>query len=145
MNIQFYSDHLPFCTGFPGGASGKGSICQCRKCKRCGFDPWVRKIPCSKKWQPTPVFSPGIILWAEKPGWLQSMGSQLDTTKHECPRTHTPLFILPVKNSVISLPLMVGEQLHFRSSEVDVLMFNIIWRQCVCNFSCGCWSVRVES
>ena len=24
--------------------------------KRCRFDPWVRKIPWSKKWQPTPVF-----------------------------------------------------------------------------------------
>jgi len=27
--------------------------------KRCGFDPWVGKIPCSRKWQPTPVFLPG--------------------------------------------------------------------------------------
>ena len=23
------------------------------------FDPWVRKIPLSRKWQPTPVFLPG--------------------------------------------------------------------------------------
>ena len=22
---------------------------------RCGFDPWVRKIPWRRKWQPTPV------------------------------------------------------------------------------------------
>ena len=29
------------------------------KCKRCGFDPWVRKIPWRRKWQPTPVFLPG--------------------------------------------------------------------------------------
>ena len=26
---------------------------------RCGFDPWVRKIPWRRKWQPTPVFLPG--------------------------------------------------------------------------------------
>ena len=32
---------------------------QCRRQRRHGFDPWVRKIPCRKKWQPTPVFSPG--------------------------------------------------------------------------------------
>jgi len=25
----------------------------------CEFDPWVRKIPWSRKWQPTPVFLPG--------------------------------------------------------------------------------------
>ena len=24
-----------------------------------GFDPWVRKIPWGRKWQPTPVFLPG--------------------------------------------------------------------------------------
>ena len=27
--------------------------------KRCGFDPWVSKIPWRRKWQPTPVFLPG--------------------------------------------------------------------------------------
>ena len=26
---------------------------------RCGIDPWVRKIPWRKVWQPTPVFLPG--------------------------------------------------------------------------------------
>ena len=32
---------------------------QCRRCKRLGFSPWVRKIPWRKAWQPTPVFLPG--------------------------------------------------------------------------------------
>ena len=32
-------------TGFPGGASGKEPTSQCRRHKRCGFDPWVRNIP----------------------------------------------------------------------------------------------------
>ena len=27
--------------------------------QRCGFDPWVRKIPCRREWLPTPVFLPG--------------------------------------------------------------------------------------
>ena len=31
--------------GFLGGASGKESVCQCRKHKRHGFDPWVGTIP----------------------------------------------------------------------------------------------------
>ena len=30
--------------------------------KRWGFDPWVRKIPWRKKWQPTPVFWSGKSL-----------------------------------------------------------------------------------
>ena len=34
-------------------------IClQYRRHTRCGFDPWVRKIPWRRKWQPTPIFLP---------------------------------------------------------------------------------------
>ena len=46
-------------TGFPGGASDKESTCQCRRRKRCGFDPCIPKIPCSRKWQPAPIFLSG--------------------------------------------------------------------------------------
>ena len=35
------------------------SPCQCRRSKRCRFDPWVGKIPWRRKWQTTPVFLPG--------------------------------------------------------------------------------------
>ena len=44
--------------GFPSGTSGKEPVCQCRRQKRCGFDPWVRKMPWRRAWQPTPVFWP---------------------------------------------------------------------------------------
>ena len=30
----------------------------CLPCRRCGFNPWVRKIPWRRKWQPTQVFLP---------------------------------------------------------------------------------------
>ena len=45
--------------GFPGGTSGKGPACWCRRHKRLGFNPWVGKISWRRKCQPTPVFSPG--------------------------------------------------------------------------------------
>ena len=41
-----------------GCASAKEPPCQCRRQKRCGFNPWVRKIPWRRTWQPTPVFLP---------------------------------------------------------------------------------------
>ena len=44
--------------GFPDGASGKESACQCRRQKRLTFDPWAGNIPWSRKWQPTPEFLP---------------------------------------------------------------------------------------
>ena len=39
----------------PRWLSGKESACQCRRCRRCGFDPWVGK---RRKRQPTPGFLP---------------------------------------------------------------------------------------
>jgi len=42
--------------GLPRWLSGKESTCQCR---RCEFNPWVRKIPWRRKWQLTPVCLPG--------------------------------------------------------------------------------------
>ena len=45
--------------GFPGDAYGKEPNCQCRRHKRHGFDPWVRKIPWRRAWKPTLVFLPG--------------------------------------------------------------------------------------
>ena len=49
---------LPISTpqGLPWCLSDKESSCQCR---RCGFDPWVRRIPWRRKWQHTSVFLPG--------------------------------------------------------------------------------------
>ena len=45
--------------GFSGGTSGKESACQCRRHKRCRFNPWVRKIPWRSAWQLTPAFLSG--------------------------------------------------------------------------------------
>ena len=54
--------------GFSGGASDEESTCQCRECKRHGFDSWVGKIPWRRKWQPTPVFLPGESHGQRSPG-----------------------------------------------------------------------------
>ena len=45
-------------TRLPRWLSGKESACQCRRCRRWGFDPWTGKIPWRRKWQPSPVFCP---------------------------------------------------------------------------------------
>ena len=47
--------HTNLC-GLPWWLSGEESVCQCR---RCGLNPWVRKIPWRRKWQPSSVFLPG--------------------------------------------------------------------------------------
>ena len=75
--------------GFPGGASGKEPVCQCRRRKRHRFDYWVGKIPWRRAWQPTPVFLPeeshrqGILAGYRPQGRKMSdMFEGLST--HEC-------------------------------------------------------------
>ena len=79
---------------FPTG--GKESACQCRRCKRCSFDPWVRKIPWRRKWQPTPVFLPSI---SHAQGSLMGYSSrgftESDMTEHT--RTRFPIQSNPMK------------------------------------------------
>ena len=44
------------CSGFSDGSAEY--TCNAGDIKRHRFDPWVGKIPCKRKWQPTPVFLP---------------------------------------------------------------------------------------
>ena len=46
-----------------------------------GFDPWVRKIPWRRRWQPTPVFLPGESHGQRSPAgsgpWIRKESTQL--------------------------------------------------------------------
>ena len=44
---------------WPGACSTPTGLSpSCQRCQRCRFDPWVRKNPWRRAWQPTPVFLP---------------------------------------------------------------------------------------
>ena len=58
--------------GLPTWLSGKESSGQCWRLRRLRFNPWVRKMPWRRKWQPTPGFLPP---WGEEPGGPQSVES----------------------------------------------------------------------
>ena len=53
--------------GFPSGTTDKEPSCQCKRRKRHGFDPGVRKVHWVSAWTPTPVFS------LEDPGEQRSL------------------------------------------------------------------------
>ena len=72
--IKYISPHSTAPWSFPGGTVGKEAACQCRRHRRQASGPYIRKIPWSRKRQPTPVFF--LKEWTEEPGGLQSMGSQ---------------------------------------------------------------------
>ena len=77
LPIRFLKNS-PQCSGLPWWLSGKESACQCR---RCGFNPWVRKIPWKRKWQPTPVFLPRKSCGQKDLGGLQSFRLQKSTAQ----------------------------------------------------------------
>ena len=81
--LYFQLDNLStgnYWLGFSGGASGKESACQCRRCR---FSPWVKKIPWRRKWQTTPVFLPGKFHGQRsRVGYSPSGGKESDATEH---------------------------------------------------------------
>ena len=84
---HFYSKII-ITKGVPGGAGGKEPICQCRRCKRHKFNPWVRKIPWRRAWQPTPVLLPGeyhrqMSLAGYSPEGCKESDTTLET-QHAC-------------------------------------------------------------
>ena len=54
-------------TGFPGGSSGKEPTYQCRRCKRCRFNLWGRKIPLEKGMTTHSSILAWEIPWTDKP------------------------------------------------------------------------------
>ena len=59
----------------------KKSSCQCRRCRRHRFSPWVGKIPWKRKWQPTPVFLPGKSHGQRLVGYSPWGSKESDTTE----------------------------------------------------------------
>ena len=50
---------LFFNMGFPGGPVVNNLPASAGDARDTGFDPWFRKIPWRREWQPTPVLLPG--------------------------------------------------------------------------------------
>ena len=66
----------------PRWLSGKESTCQCRRCHKRQFNPWVGKIPWRKKWHLTPVFLPGKFHGQKSLAGYNPKGrKELDTTE----------------------------------------------------------------
>ena len=61
--------------GLPRRFSGKESVCQCRRCRRLGFNPWAGKT-LEKAMAPHSSTLAWEIPSTEEPGGLQSRGSR---------------------------------------------------------------------
>ena len=64
--LSFFLRGANILLGLPRCISGWRIHQQYGRRRRCEFDPWVRKIPWRRPWQPTPVFLPGESPWTEE-------------------------------------------------------------------------------
>ena len=62
--------------GFPSGANDEEPACQCRRHIRHDFDPLGREDPLEEEMATHSSILDWRIPWMEKPGRLQSIGSQ---------------------------------------------------------------------
>ena len=95
---------------YPGCTSGKESDCQCRRHKRCWFDPWVRQTPRVDNGNPL-QYSCLKIPWTEESDRLQSMGLQRGGHNwasarvrvwHTCTHTHAHTTYMLLKWKLLS-------------------------------------------
>ena len=87
--------------GLPWWLSSKEFACQCRGHR---FDPWVRKIPGRRKWQPTPVFLPGKFHGQRSLAGYSPWGRKESDTTEQQQRT-----FLVVLTGESALPASSGE------------------------------------
>ena len=107
--------------------SGKESTFQFMRCKRCRFDLWVGKIPCRRKWQPTPVFLPGESSWTEEPGGLQTWLKRLSMHTYSyssasqlCPTLRNPMDCsIPGFPALHHLPELAQTQVHWVDNAIQ--------------------------
>ena len=73
--------------GLPQWLNGKKSPCNAGD-ERHGFNPWVRKMPWRRAWQPTPVFLPRELHGQRKLMGYRPWGHKVGTrTEHTCNAT----------------------------------------------------------
>ena len=109
----------------PRWRSAKESACQCRRCKRRGFDPWVGRSLGIGNNNPSSILAWKIPL-TEKPGGLQSMG--LQRVRHDWARTHAQL-IKSLFTALVSVCVLCGYLSILLVFGERAVLFNrnIIW------------------
>ena len=97
---------------FPGGTSSTEIACQYRRHKRPRFNPWVRKIPWRRAWQPTPVSLPRDRgAQQTMVHWVTESRTQLKQLHTDAPTSSIPapdLWFLPSAYAVTYLQFLLA-------------------------------------
>ena len=103
--------------------------------KRYRFDPWVRKIPWSKKWQPVPIFLPeksneqrslvGYSSWGCKESDMTELLNNNTFPKGQSVLVFLFLHFLSIQEPCSSTP--PGRYIHEESQEIRHLLWVIMY------------------
>ena len=117
--------------------NGKESASQCRSCRRHGFDPWVRKIPWSRKCQPFPVFLPGKFHGQRSLAGYSPCGhKELDTTERLNNKEAVQIFWPMAHSSLLKPANRIFKSLSWSWHSCLLLLFHK--ELCACVLSCFC-------
>ena len=104
---------------------GKESACQSRRPRRCGFDPWVGKIPWRRKWQLTPIFLTRKVM--DRGAWQATVHrgcKELDTTEWLSTQRHTCLGAYGIG---MDLLLQFVTQVKYPKNNIKIWDFSVKW------------------
>ena len=91
-----------------------------RRCRRRGFDPWVRKNPWRRKWQPTPVCLPGKFYGQRSlAGYSPWCCKESDMTEYICITVMSKGLLIHSGNSHFPDPFTVLSSVQFSHSVVS--------------------------
>ena len=107
--------------------SSKKSTCQCKRCRRHEFDPWIGKILWRRKWKPTPAVLPRESHGQKSQAGCSPWGRvESGTTGHIA---HVPFF-----TGCLAPSILATYHLHPRPAGTQPLY----WVPSICN-----WASRI--
>ena len=123
----------------PVGTSGKEPACQCKRCMRCGFHPWVGKSPWRRAQQPTPPLQYSFLENPMERGhwWAWSTGSQrVMSDWSDLAHTHTRQphgsSLSCMDHGKMYIPSFAPANSVVQNPNID---FSILWAQLTLAFS----------
>ena len=87
--------------GLPRWRSGKGSICQYRRCKKHRFEPWVGKIPWGRKCNPLQYSC--LKNSRDRGAWRTIVHGATEGTAWLSNHTHTDCIIAQVEKTALKI------------------------------------------